>query len=87
MNESHRLEFFFKELRSLSCGQRVAKKMSGRNVTDSKSHFRKITLIQGGGWSLVEKELGSIPGDSKEDNYMYLNYTQGGHLYEVLGEG
>lgn len=47
MHECYRLQFLVKELRSLSCGQWVAIKVSGRKGTgSSKAHFRKITLIQ-----------------------------------------
>lgn len=61
--------------------------MSGKKVIGSKSHFKKLTLIRGGGWSLSEKELGSILGNRREDMYMYSSYIEGGHLSEVVGEG
>lgn len=29
----------------------------------------------------------SIPGNRREDMYMYSSYIEGGHLSEVVGEG
>lgn len=40
-------------------------KVSGRKMTSSKVHFRKMTLRQGRGWSLAKRRLGSIPGIEK----------------------
>lgn len=46
-----------------------------------------ITLIQGGGWSLVKRGLGSVPGNRKGDMYVNSSYIiEGGNLFEVVGE-
>lgn len=44
MNECQRLEFFHRFLIMW-----VAIKVSGRKMRDLKSHFRNVSLIQGGG--------------------------------------
>lgn len=45
-----------------------------------------ITLIQGGGWSLVKSGLGSVPGNRKGDMYVNSIYIECGNLFEVVGE-
>lgn len=81
MKEYHRLEFFHRKLRSLSCELKVIK------MTGSKSHFRKITLKQDRGWSLIGRGFGSTRGKREKNMNRYLSYIGSGTLLHVVGEG
>lgn len=78
MKEYHRLQFFHRKLRSLSCGQKVIK------MTGSKFHFRKITLRQGRQWSLAGRGLGSTLGNREKNMNMYLSHAGSGNLPEIV---